>query len=227
MSTNRLLDLRLLQDQRRSDESYFIMNELPDIEVRGGQRQSQKKIDEARENIRMAGEGPGRRSFGKVDCHAEYRSAKSFRSNSPQRAEELLEIEGYGHRCIERSAAKFTHSSETKRPSERSSNPSRRSETRRRKTAKIWQAVVIKKLRAQEVQMVQSGKTAKIKARRKEKKQQRAPSPTKRQQPPHSEDGNQTSKSVRKRRSTSGLRFSPKRTTQIRYESLLRPPQQR
>ena len=49
--------------------------------------------------------------------------AISFRSDSPQRAEELLETGNSGHRRIERPAAEFLHSSATIRPGERNSDP--------------------------------------------------------------------------------------------------------
>ena len=60
----------------------------------------------------------------KVDTHAECLGVNSFRSSSPQRAEEPLEVEGYGLRRFGR-AANYFHSSGGNRPGERPCNPSR------------------------------------------------------------------------------------------------------
>ena len=51
-----------------------------------------------------------------------------------KRAEQRLDLEGYGHRCIG-SPAKFPHSSEANGLGERNSNPSRHSETQKKHDA--------------------------------------------------------------------------------------------
>ena len=110
-------------------------------------------------------------------------------------SEEALEIESYSRGCGERTAAKFPHSSDTTRPCERSSNPSRRSEKRRRTPNSRLQVVVIKKARAQEVPYVQLHTVAKTKTRR-WKKSSSGLKVRQKQQTLNSEDGNQTSKST-------------------------------
>ena len=81
---------------------------------------SKKKIDEVQRRVLFVGE-------------------------VPQRAEEQLEIKGSGHRCFDCLAAKFPHRSETKRPGERNSNPSRHSEKRMRETKRMLQAAATKR----------------------------------------------------------------------------------
>ena len=62
-----------------------------------------------------------------------------------------------GHGCIERPAAKFPHGSKTKRPGQKSSNPSRRKEKFLRETEEEVADNHHQKDRAQEVRSVPSG----------------------------------------------------------------------
>ena len=77
------------------------------------------------------GEGARRRCFGRslpstlgeVDFHTDCFGAFSFRLDSPQRAEEPLEVESCGRRCVEK-AATYSHSPETQRSGGRQSSHS-------------------------------------------------------------------------------------------------------
>ena len=96
---------------------------------RVGQRQCQNI--EALENILMALEMEPEDDLlegtGEVAFHSECLSTILFRSESPQRAEERLEIASCVHRCIERPAAKSFMD-------QKSSNPIRHTEKRMRET---------------------------------------------------------------------------------------------
>ena len=83
--------------------------------------------------------------------------------------------------------------------------------------------------RAQEVQMVRSQKDGQHKGKKKGDTQPRAPSPTKRQQTPNSEDGNQTVKNTSRKggQPPFWVFFLSTETVQIWYVLSFRPPQRR